>query len=135
MVSRADQLTVSTIAAVMALLIATAVMVLLIATLVAGRWHPAGKSSPESAVAAAPTRDEEQPMPADDQIIDVIPRDRIPAIFRPTFVPASAAKIPPDARVIGYTDQGEAHAYALNLLNGHEIVNDVVGGQKIAATW
>lgn len=71
-----------------------------------------------------------------DDIVDVLPRDQIPAVFAPRFVPASRAGIKPEAHVIGYAARGgEAHAYALNLLNGHEIVNDVVGGQKIAATW
>ncbi len=72
---------------------------------------------------------------ADDEIVDVLPRDQIPAVFAPRFVPASRAGIKPEAHVIGYARGGESHAYALNLLNGHEIVNDVVGGRKIAATW
>jgi hypothetical protein len=73
--------------------------------------------------------------PAADEIVDVLPRDRIPAVFDPEFVPASRARIANGAHVIGYAHGGEAHAYAINLLNGHEIVNDLVGGQKIAATW
>jgi len=72
---------------------------------------------------------------ADDEIVDVLARDQIPAVFAPQFVPADRAMIAASASVIGYAHGGAAHAYALNLLNGHEIVNDVVGKRKIAATW
>ena len=72
---------------------------------------------------------------ADDAIRTLLPFDAIPAITDPQFVPANAAKLDPDAPVIGVTFNGESRAYSLYLLNGHEIVNDVVGGQKIATTW
>jgi len=70
-----------------------------------------------------------------DPIRTLLPYDRIPAITDPIFVPATVAKLDPDAPVIGVTFNGESHAYSLYLLNGHEIVNDVVGGKKIATTW
>ena len=72
---------------------------------------------------------------ADDAIRTLLPFDAIPAITDPQFVSASAAKLDPDAPVIGVTFNDESHAYSLYLLNGHEIVNDVVGGLKIATTW
>ncbi len=65
----------------------------------------------------------------------VLEMDAIPAILRPEFVPADRARIEGDAPVIGVSINGESHAYALRLLNGHEIVNDTVGGEPIAATW
>lgn len=71
----------------------------------------------------------------DDPIRTLLPFDAIPAITKPQFVPANAAKLDADAPVIGVTFNSESHAYSLYLLNGHEIVNDVVGGQKIATTW
>ena len=71
----------------------------------------------------------------DDPIRTLLPFDAIPAITDPQFVPANAAKLDPDAPVIGVTFNGESHAYSLYLLNGHEIVNDVVGGLNIATTW
>ena len=71
----------------------------------------------------------------DDAIRTLLPFDAIPAITDPQFVPANAAKLDPDAPVIGVTFNGESRVYSLYLLNGHEIVNDVVGGQKIATTW
>lgn len=70
-----------------------------------------------------------------DPIRTLLPYDAIPAITDPIFVPATAAKLDPDAPVIGVTFNGESHAYSRYLLNGHEIVNDVVGGKKIATTW
>lgn len=68
-------------------------------------------------------------------IITVLPVDAIPAILQPTFVPASQARVAPETAMIGVVLQGEAHAYAAWLLNAHEIVNDVVGGEAIATTW
>ena len=70
-----------------------------------------------------------------DPIITLLKFDAIPAITKPQFVPAAKAKLDADAPVIGVTFNGESHAYSLYLLNGHEIVNDVVGGKKIATTW
>ena len=71
----------------------------------------------------------------DDAIRTLLPFDAIPAITDPQFVPASGAKLDADVPVIGVTFNDESHAYSLYLLNGHEIVNDVVGGLKIATTW
>ena len=72
---------------------------------------------------------------ADDAIRTLLPFDAIPAITDPKFVSANDAKLDADAPVIGVTFNDESHAYSLYLLNGHEIVNDVVGGLKIATTW
>ena len=70
-----------------------------------------------------------------DRIYTVLPFDAIPAITNPKFVSASEAKLRDDAPVIGVSFNGESHAYSIYLLNGHEIVNDVVGGVKIDTTW
>ncbi len=70
-----------------------------------------------------------------DTIRTLLPFDAIPAITKPQFVSATKAKLDADAPVIGVTFNDESHAYSLYLLNGHEIVNDVVGGKKIATTW
>jgi hypothetical protein len=71
----------------------------------------------------------------DDAIRTLLPFDAIPAITDPQFVSANATELDADAPVIGVTFNDESHAYSLYLLNGHEIVNDVVGGQNIATTW
>lgn len=72
---------------------------------------------------------------AEDPVRTLLPFNAIPAITEPQFVSADKAKLAPDAPVIGVTINGESRAYSLYLLNGHEIVNDVVGGKKIATTW
>ncbi len=72
---------------------------------------------------------------SNDEIRTLLPFDAIPAITEPQFVSAGAAKLDPDAPVIGVTFNDESHAYSLYLLNGHEIVNDIVGGLNIATTW
>ena len=72
---------------------------------------------------------------SDDQILTALPYDAIPAILNPEFVSASKARIGDDSPVIGVNFNGESHAYSIYLLNGHEIVNDEVGGVKIATTW
>lgn len=70
-----------------------------------------------------------------DAIRTLLPFDAIPAIRNPQFVAANEAKLGDNAPVIGVSFNGEQHAYSIYLLNGHEIVNDVVGGMKIATTW
>ena len=65
----------------------------------------------------------------------VLPKDAIPAILDPVFKTAEEAKIGKRAPVAGVSINGESHAYSIHLLNGHEIVNDIVGGKPIAATW
>ena len=72
---------------------------------------------------------------ADDAIRTLLPFDAIPAITDPQFVSANEAKLDADAPVIGVTFNDDSRAYSLYLLNGHEIVNDVVGGLNIATTW
>ena len=68
-------------------------------------------------------------------VIYILPRDGIMAIWEPTFVSADDADMPDDAEVIGVAFNGEAKAYSINLIDGREIVNDTVGGRKIAVTW
>ena len=70
-----------------------------------------------------------------DQIYTVLPFDAIPAIKDPQFVSAAEAKLRDDSPIIGVSFNGESHAYSIYLLNGHEIVNDVVGSVEIATTW
>lgn len=65
----------------------------------------------------------------------ILPRGRISAIDDPVYVEAADAKIPDDARVLGFVIEGQAFAYSVNLLGAHEIVNDEVGGHPFAAVW
>jgi hypothetical protein len=64
------------------------------------------------------------------------PRDGIPAIDRPRFLSAGRAEfLAPDDRVLGITRNGVAKAYAVRILNYHEIVNDAFGGEPITVTY
>lgn len=65
----------------------------------------------------------------------ILPRGGIPAVVDPKFVPADQAKISDDAWVLGVEIDGQAHAYSLNLLNRHEVVNDRIGETAFAAVW
>jgi hypothetical protein len=71
------------------------------------------------------------------EIITLLPKDGIPAIDNPVFVSAEEADLQyePDELVIGVQFDGDARAYSIPLLSSHEIVNDTVGGRKIAVTW
>lgn len=70
-----------------------------------------------------------------DPIIQLLDRDAIPAIRDPRFVPAAKATLRPDEKVLGLVVGGEARAYPLIDMDRHEIVDDVVGGTPVAATW
>ena len=71
------------------------------------------------------------------RIVTLLPRDAIPAIDNPIFLPAPEAALShrPDELVMGVSYNGESHAYSVGVLSSHEIVNDTVGGRKIAVTW
>lgn len=71
-----------------------------------------------------------------DPVMRGLPKDAIPAIDKPVFVPAGEAKFMVDGEpVIGVVMGRVARAYPTWLLNGHEIVNDTIGGRAIAVTW
>ncbi len=72
-------------------------------------------------------------LPAD--YVQVLPRGAMPPILRPTFVRGEKAEIPQDAWVAGVFMNGKARAYSLNLLNGHEVVNDRFGDTAVAVVW
>ncbi|SLN76231.1 DUF3179 domain-containing protein [Roseisalinus antarcticus] len=65
------------------------------------------------------------------------PRDGIPAILDPAFIPASEeTRLDDREPVMTYVpDNGPARAYPIRYLMWHEIVNDVVGGRPIAVTF
>ncbi|MCC7241487.1 MAG: DUF3179 domain-containing protein [Acidobacteria bacterium] len=71
-----------------------------------------------------------------DPVMRGLPKDGIPAIDRPVFVPAAKTSfMADDELVIGVFDGQTAKAYSTWLLNGHEIVNDKLGSVPIAVTW
>ena len=63
------------------------------------------------------------------------PNDR-PDPTSPLIVPATeAVYFDADDRVFGVTIEGESRAYPLRIVNAHEMVNDVVGGEPISLMW
>jgi hypothetical protein len=90
-----------------------------------------GPDETDTAVAEPPTTEREL------EIVTLLPRDAIPAIDDPTFLSVEEAdeQYEPDELVIGVEFDGDARAYSIPLLSSHEIVNDTVGGRKIAVTW
>ena len=87
-----------------------------------------------------PSDEMDTPVPTAErelEIVTLLPKDAIPAIDDPVFISADEADVQyePDELVIGVQFDGEARAYSIPLLSSHEIVNDTVGGRKIAVTW
>jgi hypothetical protein len=75
-------------------------------------------------------------IPLDEIVHGGPPKDGIPALTRPSVVPARQADyLRDDDIVLGVERNGEARAYPLRILNWHEIVNDVLGGDPIVVTF
>ena len=72
-----------------------------------------------------------------DEVYQVVPVGKIPAIDEPEFVSGKRAthQMRSDEPVLGVMVNGEARAYSLWQLDRHEIVNDEISGTAIAATW
>ena len=77
-----------------------------------------------------------------NEVVTLLPPDAIPAVLpeRAQDIMVSAAQaddagIDQSVQVIGLEINGESRAYPIPFLSRHEIVNDEVGGRKIAATW
>ena len=67
----------------------------------------------------------------------VIP-DGIPPLENPPNTVAEdpgADYLEDDERVIGVSINGEHRAYPLRIVNAHELVNDVLGGEPLSLTW
>ena len=65
----------------------------------------------------------------------LIPRDSIKPIYEPTFISAAEAGLKEADLVIGLSLNGDSRAYPVHILRRREMVNDVVGGVPILATW
>ena len=64
------------------------------------------------------------------------PRDGIPALYEPEFVPTKEATfLHGSMRMIVAEAKGELRAYAIPLLDRHELVNDVIQGVPILVSW
>jgi hypothetical protein len=65
-----------------------------------------------------------------------IPFDGIRPIYDPTFsAGADAVTLAPTDLVIGVSLNGDSRAYPVRTLRSREMVNDIVGGIPILATW
>jgi hypothetical protein len=93
---------------------------------------PAETEDPAVAVEPAVT-----PTERSYRIVTLLPFDAIPAIDDPRFYSAAEAdtEYEEDELVLGVTINGESKAYSTSHLDSHEIVNDTLGGRKIAVTW
>jgi hypothetical protein len=75
-------------------------------------------------------------VPPDEILSGGPPKDGIPAILEPRFLPAAQASFLRDNdRVIGVVRKGEARAYPLRILNWHEVVNDKVADRSVAVSY
>ena len=74
-----------------------------------------------------------------EEIITLLPPDGIPAIDNPEFMSIeetiNRGVMDDGEPVLSFGHQGVWHAYSVFQLDHHEIVNDVVAGLPIAATW
>jgi hypothetical protein len=98
---------------------------------------PSSKDTTVPSEAIDPTNLESSAQDRELEIITLLPKDGIPAIDNPVFISAEEADLQydPDELVIGVNFDGDARAYSIPMLSSHEIVNDTVGGRKIAVTW
>ena len=89
---------------------------------------PDPASEPTSTVAHAPR---------DLDIVTLLEFDAIKAIDNPEFLSPDEVgdTYRPNEKVIGVSIDGDNRAYSVPMLSRHEIVNDTVGGVKIAVTW
>lgn len=66
-----------------------------------------------------------------------VPPDGIPDLRDPLILPAIAGSgfLLDDDRVFGVSINGQNRAYPLRIMNAHEMVNDVLGGEPISLAW
>ena len=65
-----------------------------------------------------------------------VPLEGIPALDQPAHVAAAEAKYLTDSeRVFGVSAGGEQRAYPLRILDWHEMLNDVVGGEPVTLSY
>lgn len=89
-----------------------------------------------AARAVAPGADPNRP-DRDYTIVEILPKNFIPAVKYPYFydVEDTVGIYSDEELVIGLSIGGEHRAYSVPYLSGREIVNDTVGGEKVAVTW
>ena len=64
------------------------------------------------------------------------PKDGIPALVSPQYVPAAEAVfMRAEEQVLGLAYKGEARAYPLRIMSWHELVNDRLGDLPVLVSW
>ncbi|MFQ5902156.1 MAG: DUF3179 domain-containing protein [Candidatus Binatia bacterium] len=72
---------------------------------------------------------------ATPQVIEKL-RDAIRPIYEPRYEgPEGGDWLRPEDLVVGYVGKDRAYAYPVKVLNFHEIVNDVIDGEKVLITY
>ena len=91
------------------------------------------------ASAKAPVRNGFSLQPAAISIDEILkggpPRDGIPALDHPPFLPAGEASWQDSDLVLGIVWRGVARAYPIAILDWHELVNDTLGGRPILVSY
>ena len=64
-----------------------------------------------------------------------LPRDAISPVYTPKYVAPDDSPISDEELVMGIAINGEARAMPVGLMRFREMVNDVIGGVPILATW
>ena len=107
-----------------------------------GNAHPVATAPPPVATPNSPAPASEPtspaaPAPRDLDIVTLLEFDAIKAIDNPEFLSPEELgdTYRPNEKVIGVSIDGDNRAYSVPMLSRHEIVNDTVGGVKIAVTW
>ena len=105
-----------------------------------GDAQPVATAPPPVATTIPPTPASEPTSPVaprDLDIVTLLEFDAIKAIDDPEFLSPEEVgdTYPPNEKVIGVSIDGDSRAYSVPMLSRHEIVNDTVGGVKIAITW
>jgi hypothetical protein len=76
---------------------------------------------------------------ADPALIEAIsggpPKDGIPALENPNFIPLSAANYPDEIQAIVLQGETVTKVYPYNILTWHEIVNDTIDDNPVAVTF
>lgn len=118
-------------------ILGSVIVVAMLVGCVSGRQPaaPAAGGPQDQAISDVPS--EAGPPLPQYKIVTLLPPDAIPAIDNPKFLSAEEADgaYQPDEPVLGVEIDGDARAYSIPHLSGHEIVNDIVGGVPIAVTW
>lgn len=71
-----------------------------------------------------------------DELMSIgLSEESFPPILEPKFDPADKTPFSDQDMVLGVVINGEAKAYPVNILNYHELVNDVAGGEPVLVTY